>query len=222
MNEIKIAEMVKAVLREVQALAGEGPAEIPAKIPVELSARHVHLSQADVDRLFSGSLTPARELSQPGQFLAKERVRLIGPKGVIDNVAVLGPARESSQVEISLTDARNLGVDAPVRQSGDTLLSPGIVLASGTGITALEEGVIAAGRHIHMPEAYARARNLRDRDLVAVRIGSRRPVVMEDVLVRISPEFELAMHIDLDEGNGCGWEPGCTGELLNPEVEYHA
>lgn len=207
--------LVQHILETVMARLDHGP---PA-IPVELSARHAHLSQADIDQLFSGTLTVEKELSQPGQFLCRERVRLIGPKGVIDNVALLGPAREKSQVEISLTDARILGVDAPVRQSGDIASTPGIVLASSTGIVGLEDGVIVAGRHIHMPGENARQLHLRDGDRVKVHIDSKRPVIMEDVLVRVSDDFKLSMHIDFDEGNGCGWEKGTCGTIV-PKKEY--
>ena len=196
----KIADQVIAELRR-----------LTPSVPVELSARHAHLSQKDIDTLFKGQLTYAKPLSQPGQFLSKERVRLIGPKGVLDNVAVLGPARPESQVEISLTDARVLGISAPVRNSGDVNETPGIILASANGIVGLEKGVIVASRHIHMgPEDAARF-GLRDKDRVRVRMESVRPVVLEDVLVRISENSDLAMHIDVDEGNACGWERGLPG-----------
>ncbi len=187
---------------------------IGKKVPIELSARHVHLSEDDVMKLFGTPLTMVRELSQPGQFLCAERVRLIGPKGVIDNVAVLGPARKSSQVEISKTDARSLGIDAPVRQSGDTNKSPGIVLSSQSNIVALEEGVIVAARHIHMSPEDAKEFDLVDNDMVQVHIDTDRPVVLEDVRVRVNPEFKLAMHIDLDEGNSAGWTSKTTGIIL--------
>ena len=196
----KIVDQVIAGLKET----------IPA-IPVELSARHVHLCQKDIDTLFKGELTYAKPLSQPGQFLSKERVRLIGPKGVLDNVAVLGPARPESQVEISLTDARVLGITAPVRNSGDVNETPGVILASPNGIVGLEKGVIVASRHIHMGPGDAVRFGLKDNDRVRVRMDSTRPVVMEDVLVRISDNSDLAMHIDIDEGNACGWEQGLPG-----------
>ncbi len=195
-------------------------AEIPAganadgPIPVELSGRHVHLSEKDAVALFGASLTHARDLSQPGQFLAKERVRLIGPKGVIDNVAVLGPVRSASQVEISKTDARILGTDALVRQSGDTDGTPGIILASQTGIVGLEEGLIVASRHIHMSPEDAMRFRVADNDLVSVRIDGDRPVILEDVLVRVHGQFRLAMHIDPDEGNSSGWNSSVTGTIV--------
>ena len=206
MNEVLVQDVLGKVMAELDRMQ--------LTIPVELSARHVHLSQTDIDQLFSGKLTPVKELSQPNQFVCRERVRLIGPKGIIDNVAVLGPARAKSQVEISLTDARTLGIEAPIRQSGDTFASPGIALASATGIIGLAEGVIVAGRHIHMPGKYAEQFNFKDRDLVRVHIDSKRPVTMEDVLIRVSDDFKLSMHIDFDEGNACAWEPGVQGIII--------
>ncbi len=183
-------------------------------IPVELSARHVHLSEQDALELFGKPLTPVRELSQPGQFLCEERVRLIGPKGVMDNVAVLGPARSSSQVEISNTEARTLGIKAPVRQSGDVTGTPGIILASQTGIVGLEEGVIVAARHIHMAPEDGEKFGVKDNDRVCVRLESDRPVILEDVVCRVHPEFKLAMHIDPDEGNSAGWNKSVTGKIV--------
>lgn len=219
MNEKAIAQILEGVLKGVMdQRAQSGSACSPAlsgdTIPVELSARHAHLSEADAMELFGGPLTPARELSQPGQFLCKERVRLIGPKGVMDNVAVLGPSRGSSQVELSKTDARILGVNAPVRQSGHIEGTPGLILASQTGIVGLEEGVIVASRHIHMNPEDARRFGVTDNALVNVHVGGERPAVLEDVLVRVSENFNLAMHIDVDEGNGFGWTKNLTGTIV--------
>ncbi len=184
-------------------------------IPVELSARHVHLSEADAVALFGSALTPARELSQPGQFLCKERVRLVGPKAVIDNVAVLGPSRGSSQVEISKTDARALGIDAPVRHSGDTTGTPGVILASPSHALALEEGVIVAARHIHMTPEDAQRLCVADGDMVSVRLDGERPVVLEGVKARVNAQFRLALHIDSDEGNGSGWSSARSAVIAN-------
>ncbi len=190
---------------------------VSKSIPVELSARHVHLCQEDVDQLFGGVLTEDRELSQPGQFLCKEKVRLIGPKNIIDRVAVLGPVREESQVEISMTDARVLGIIAPLRQSGDIKGTPGIVLASTQGITSLSQGAIVAGRHIHMPPADAVRFGVSDGELVSVHVKGSRPVIMDDVLVRVNDNFNLAMHIDLDEGNACGCVNGTEAIIVDSE-----
>lgn len=222
MNENAIRELLEGVIKNVLAQQGapavqNGPdasCGMSDPIPVELSARHAHLSEADVMALFGAPLTPARELSQPGEFLCKERVRLIGPKGVIDNVAVLGPARKSSQVEISQTDARSLGINAPVRQSGDVDGTPGVILASEKNVVALEKGLIVASRHIHMTPEDARRFCVQDKDLVSVRIESERPVILEDVLVRVNPNFALSMHIDFDEGNGSGWNKKVYGVIV--------
>lgn len=221
MNEKVINEILGAVIQSVVDEMKKGaPVAAPEcvvsddTIPVELSARHVHLSEADAIELFGHPLTPVRDLSQPGQFLAEERVRLIGPKGVMDNVAVLGPSRGSTQVEVSNTDARTLGVKAPVRQSGDTKGTPGIVLASQTGLVGLEEGVIVASRHIHMSPEDAKRFCVADNDKVCVHLDSERPVTLEDVLVRVNPNFKLAMHIDPDEGNGSGWNKKVTGRIV--------
>ncbi len=219
MNEKAIHDILEGVLKNVLEQLGERkPAATNGRavceaIPVELSARHVHLSEEDAVALFGGPLTPVRELSQPGQFLCKERVRLIGPKGVMDNVAVLGPARSSSQVEISKTDARILGVEAPVRQSGDTTGTPGIILASDTGIVGMEEGVIIAARHIHMSPEDAKKFGVCDKDKVDVHFDSERPLTLKNVLVRVNDGFKLAMHIDPDEGNSAGWNKNVTGRI---------
>jgi len=183
-------------------------------IPVELSARHVHLSEKDAIALFGAPLTHARDLSQPGQFLCNERVRIIGPKGVMDNVAILGPSRGCSQVEISKTDARALGVEAPVRQSGDTAGSPGIILSSKTALVGIPEGVIVASRHVHMTPEDAARFGVADGDMVDVSLDSERPVVLRDTLVRVSSKFSLAMHIDADEGNAAGWNKKVTGTIV--------
>ncbi len=230
MNEQAIKDIVEGIVKSVlRTQDGVMPSCPPqagcaprtgegGPIPVEISARHVHLSEQDALALFGGPLTPDRPLSQPGQFLSKERVRLIGPRGVIDNVAILGPSRGRSQAEVSKTDARILGVEAPVRQSGDTKGAPGVILASRTGIVGLEEGLIVASRHIHMaPEDAARFR-VKDKDLVCVRLEGDRPAVFEDVLVRVDPSFKLAMHIDADEGNGSGWRAGVTGTITGKKV----
>ncbi|MBI4806558.1 MAG: phosphate propanoyltransferase [Desulfovibrio sp.] len=220
MYEKAVQDILEGILRNVvEQLGDQNSSELPCfdvfeAIPVELSARHVHLSEKDALALFGGPPTPVRELSQPGQYLCKERVRLIGPKAVIDNVAVLGPVRGSSQVEISRTDARTLGTDTPVRQSGDTAGTPGIILASQTGIVGLEEGLIVAARHIHMTPQEAKRFGVSDNERVCVRLNGERPVILEDVVVRVSDTFSLAMHIDLDEGNSAGWNANVSGRII--------
>jgi len=221
MNNKAISDVLELVLKNVIAeLEGKQQTETatPAircceSIPIELSARHAHLSEEDAFALFGGPLTPVRELSQPNQFLCKERVRLIGPKGVMDNVAVLGPSRPSSQIEISQTDARSLGIDAPVRQSGDTKGTPGIVLASTSGIVGLEEGVIIAARHIHMSVEDAQRLGVSDKDKVSIHLDTERPITLNEVLIRVNKDFRLAMHIDPDEGNSAGWNKAVSGRI---------
>ena len=220
MDEQTVRTLVEGIVRSVVREAGcLAPGAVAASgsgeaVPVEISARHVHLSEGDALALFGGPLTPVRELSQPGQFLCKERVRLIGPKAVMDNVAVLGPARGQSQVEVSRTDARILGAAPPVRQSGDVEGTPGIILASQTGIVGLGQGLIVAMRHIHMSPEDARRFGVADKDLVSVRIEGERPVILEDVLVRVHESFRLALHIDPDEGNSSGWTGGAAGRIV--------
>lgn len=224
MKENIVEDIIKLVMEQLDgvsntALTWPEKAVNTDPIPVELSARHVHLSEEDAMTLFGNPLTFARDLSQPGQFLCKERVRLIGPRGVIDNVAVLGPSRGESQVEISKTDARTLGTETPVRQSGDVKGTPGIILASQTGIVGLEQGLIVAGRHIHMTTADAQKFGVSNKDMVSVHLDGDRPVILEDVLVRINDSFSLAMHIDLDEGNGSGWKKNISGRIVSKNKE---
>lgn len=218
--QIIVEKVVRTVLSEKKPAPDHGCAGAGIAIPVELSARHVHLSEADALALFGAPLTAVRPLSQPGQFLCKERVRLIGPKGVMDNVAILGPARSSSQVELSKTDGRILGIDLPVRQSGDTSHTPGIILASQKGIVGLEEGAIVAARHIHMTPDEAARLGVADNDRVSVRLDTDRPVILEDVVVRVSDTFRLAMHIDSDEGNSAGWKDGVNGIIVGKGGSY--
>ncbi|ACZ18316.1 phosphate propanoyltransferase [Thermanaerovibrio acidaminovorans] len=184
--------------------------------PVEASGRHVHLSGPHVAALFGEGhvLSPARPLSQPGQFLCEERVTLVGPKGEIRNVAVLGPERGRTQVEVSLTDGAALGIQVPVRESGQVEGTPGVLLVGPRGEVQLEEGLIAALRHIHMDPLDAALLQVRDGQTVSVRVEGDRPVIFEQVLVRVSPKFQLAMHIDYDEANACGYRMGVRGRLV--------
>ena len=183
-------------------------------IELEASGRHVHLTREAALTLFGHPLTPKRPLSQPGQFVCQERVRLVTPKGSIDRVAVLGPERMACQVELSATDCVALGIDAPVRLSGDTAGSPGIVLESESGQIRLSEGVIIAQRHIHMTPEDARVRGLSDRATVQLRTLTRRPLTFEEVIVRVSPEFRTYAHLDYDEANACGFRKGDLGMIV--------
>ena len=165
--------------------------------------------------LFGHGLTPARPLSQPGQYLARERVTVVGPKGEFANVAVLGPERSAGQVEVSLTDARHLGLEVPLRLSGDVKDSPGILLRGEKGCVTLEEGVIAAQRHIHLTPEDAKKFGVRDKQTVKLQVYTARPVIFEDVAVRVSPKFASYVHLDYDEANGCGFRKGDLGRILS-------
>ena len=184
-------------------------------VPLEASGRHVHITAGQAQILFGHNLTPDRPLSQPGQFLSKERITVKGPKGEFQNVAVLGPERKGAQVEISLTDARSLGLKPPVRLSGDTAESPGCTLVGPCGSVELRSGVIAAKRHIHLTPADASRFGVADRQVVRLQTFTARPAVFEDVTVRISPDFAAAVHLDYDEANACGFQNGDWGRILS-------
>jgi len=183
-------------------------------LPLEASGRHVHVTKEQAMTLFGHGLTSKRPLSQPGQFLAEERVTVIGPKGEFHNVAVLGPERPEAQVEISLTDARTLGLDAPVRISGDVQGSPGAVLAGTVGRVSLTRGVIAAQRHIHLTPADAARFGVKDQQTVKLQTFTDRPLIFEEVAVRVRPDFASFVHLDYDEANACGFRPGDLGRIL--------
>lgn len=183
-------------------------------VELEASGRHVHVTKEQALILFGHPLTPKRPLSQPGQYLANERVTVRGPKGEFTNVAVLGPERKAGQVEISLTDARTLGVEAPVRLSGDVKNSPGITLRGEKGSVTLPEGVIAAKRHIHLTPEDAEKFRVKDKQMVRLQTYTARPVVFDDVAVRVSTDFASYVHLDYDEANACGFQKGDLGRIL--------
>ena len=183
-------------------------------VPLEASGRHVHITKEQAFALFGHPLTEKRPLSQPGQFLANERVTVAGPKGRLENVAVLGPERKAGQVEISLTDGRMLGIVPPVRMSGNVGGTPGAVLLGPKGRVELTRGVIAAQRHIHLTPADAARFGVRDGQAVSLQTFTDRPVVFEAVAVRVSPEFAAAVHLDYDEANACGFRSGDFGRIL--------
>lgn len=183
-------------------------------IPLEASGRHVHLTKEAAFALFGHDLTAKRELSQPGQFLAQERVSLITPKGRMDNVAVLGPCRSACQVELSQTDCIALGLHAPVRLSGKVKDTPGITLQCGEKRVVLPDGVIVAMRHIHMSPEDARLRGLQDGNRVRLKVLTERPVTFEEVPLRVSPQYTTFAHLDYDEANGCGFRQGDLGRIL--------
>ncbi|HZV55236.1 MAG TPA: acetate/propionate family kinase [Rhodocyclaceae bacterium] len=206
-------ETLRAIERSEITLAIKDQQNEP--IPIEVSAHHVHLSQADVDKLFGAGheLTPEHELSQPGQFACKEQVNLVGPKGKISKVRVLGPTRKETQVEIAMTEQFKLGIQAPIRESGDLTNTPGIVLEGAVGPVAIPRGVICAQRHIHMSPDDAMRFRLRDKYVVRVRVEGERELIFGDVVVRVNPNYRLAMHIDTDEGNAANIRTGMLGYI---------
>ena len=183
-------------------------------IELEASGRHVHVTKDQAIRLFGHPLTPERPLSQPGQFLAKERVSVVGPKGRFQKVAVLGPERKEAQVEMSFTDGRSLGIDLPVRLSGDVAGTPGAILEGPAGRVTLEQGALAAQRHIHMTPADAAHFGVKDKQVVKLQTFTSRPVIFEDVPVRVREDFATYAHLDYDEANACGFAPGSLGRIL--------
>lgn len=186
------------------------------KVPIGVSARHVHLSVEHVQKLFGeeAALTELKPLSQPKQYAANETVAIHGPKGSFPKVRILGPARSSTQVEISRSDAFALGIAAPVRESGNIAGTPGIRIVGPAGEIILEQGVIVAARHIHLHTSDAERWRIADKALLRVRVGGERGLVFERVLARVSEFFALDMHIDTDEGNAAGAATGDWGEIL--------
>lgn len=185
---------------------------------VEISARHVHVSEADLETLFGKGykLTPKKDLSQPGQFACEERVTVVGPKKELAGVSILGPCRPATQVELSLTDARSIGVKAPIRESGDIKDSGACKLVGPCGEVELTEGVIAAKRHIHMTVADGEKYGITDKQIVSVKIPTAdRSLIFEDVVARVSDSYALAMHLDTDEANAAAIPGSCTGIILD-------
>lgn len=173
------------------------------KIPIEASGRHIHLSKKEADILFGKdyNFTITKKLSQIGEYACKERIRLIGPKGMLENVVIIGPLREKTQVEISLTDSKILGVEGILKNSGSIENTPGILLSNGEKIIRVDQGVIIAKNHLHMNKKEANILNVKDKDVIKVKIYSKRPLIFEDVTVRVQENFCLSMHIDYDEAN---------------------
>lgn len=183
-------------------------------IEMEASGRHVHVTKQQAQQLFGHGLTPDRPLSQPGQWVAKERVTVVGPKGQFHNVAVLGPERKEAQVEISLTDGRVLGIQPPVRPSGSVKDSPGALLRGSCGEVTLSQGVIAAQRHIHITPQDAQKFDVKDKQVVRLQTYTARPLIFDDVLVRVSDDFATRVHLDFDEANACGYKHADLGRIL--------
>jgi len=187
------------------------------EVLVETSARHVHVTQEVLETLFGKGyeLTKKKDLSQPGQYACAERVDIVGPKKTLSGVSILGPVRPETQVELSLTDARSIGVAAPIRESGDIAGSGACKMVGPCGEVELSEGVIVAKRHIHMTTADAAAMGLTDKQVVSVKVPSNgRNLIFGDVVVRVSDKYALAMHIDTDESNAGAIAPNTMGEII--------
>ena len=210
-NEVeRITRMVLAAIENTKE------SETRMTVPVGVSARHIHLTQQDVEKLFGEGyqLTKKQEL-MGGQFAANEQCTVVGLKlRAIENVRILGPVRKQSQVEISATDARALGVNAPLRQSGDIKGSAPVALVGPKGVVYLDEGCIVAARHIHMTPTQAASVSLRDGDCVSVRMGNERGAVLDNVKIRVDESFSLEMHIDTDEANACQVKQGDLAAII--------
>lgn len=224
MNEKIIKEIITQVINDYnkEIMTGKGTSLIEETkcrsenpVPVETSARHVHLSQEDLEMLFGKgyTLTKKKDISQPGQYLCEERVSLIGPKGKIDRVAVLGPVRKHTQIEISLTDSRLLGVKAPVRLSGDLANSADLFIQAGDKMICANKSVIVAQNHLHLSCEEARLYDLKDGQKIKIKMDTIRPITFDDVIVRVSDKAKLSFHIDYDEGNACGFVNGDLGYI---------
>lgn len=188
------------------------------EVLVEISARHAHVTDEHLEVLFGkgATLTPKKDLSQPGQFASVERIDVVGPRGTIKGVSILGPTRPETQIEVSLTDARTLGITALVRMSGSIEGTNGCKLVGPNGEVTIEKGVIAAKRHIHLSDEEAKEYDLHDNDEVLVKINSEqdRSLIFDDVVVRVKSSFKAAMHIDTDEANAAGLTQAVMGEII--------
>lgn len=209
-----INDIVREVVRRVQSQLG---------VEVEAIERHVHLSRQDIDALFGKGyqLTKAKDLSQPGQFICKERINLVGPKGTLKNVIILGPERQETQVEVSGTDALTLGIKVPVRQSGHISETPGILIMNGVKSLRISKGLIIAKRHVHLTLEDAERFCVTNGEIVQVKINGERPLIFDDVVIRIHSNFATFMHIDYDEANACGYRKGIRGTIIKKTGDNH-
>jgi acetate kinase len=212
-------ETIRALSRDYLVRASEACRREP--VLVEVSAHHIHLAQPHVEALFGPGhqLTKHADLSQPGQFACKEQLAIVGPKGRIERVRVLGPTRKATQVEIAMTEQFKLGIHPPIRESGDIDGSPGCTLEGPAGSVTIDKGVICALRHIHMTPADALRYGLKDKCTVRVRVPGDREVVFGDVRIRVDPNFALAMHIDTDEANAANLRTGAQGFIVEIQQE---
>jgi len=186
------------------------------KILIETSARHVHVTKEHLEILFGkgATLTHKKDLSQPGQFACEERVRVEGPKRALDGVSILGPERPATQVEISLSDARSIGVAAPIRESGDVTGSAPVKIVGPAGEIEISEGVIVAKRHIHLTPADAEKFGVADKEIVQVKVEGERALIFDEVVCRVSDKFAPAMHVDTDESNAAALSGVVYGEII--------
>jgi putative phosphotransacetylase len=185
-------------------------------VPVGMSNRHIHLSKEHLEILFGEGfeLTKMKDLSQPGQYAANEKVDIVGPKGTLKGVRILGPVRKETQIEISITDGFVLGVNPPVRDSGDLAGSPGAKIIGPKGEVEIDKGIIAAARHIHMHTTDAEKFGVVDKDIVSVKIEGKRGLTFDNVLVRVHKDYALEMHVDIDEGNAASLKNGSMVEVI--------
>lgn len=198
--------LMQALLKAVQEASKENAASTAAGVPVGISNRHIHLSQADLDQLFGAGyqLTPMKELSQPGQFACKETVTICGPKGAIEKVRVLVPVRKETQIEIVAGDCFKLGVKAPAKLSGDLAGTPGITVVGPRGSVQTAQGLIVAQRHIHMAPADAQAYGVQDGQIVKIRVSGLRGGIYDNVAIRVTTSSKLECHLDTEEANAMG------------------
>jgi len=226
MEIVTQAELVRKISEEVARRLGGAPVQASATapsalaqgiVPVGISARHVHVTEAQVEILFGpgAKLKPMKPLSQPGQFAAEETVTLVSPRGrTIERVRILGPARNDTQVELSQTDCIFLGIEAPVRASGDHRGSGGILIVGPKGHLAIQTGVIRANRHLHLHTSEAAVLRLKDNDEIAVHLDGDRPATLYGVQVRVSDKFPADLHLDTDDGNAIGLKTGATARIV--------
>ncbi|MEI8216694.1 MAG: phosphate propanoyltransferase [Eubacteriales bacterium] len=186
------------------------------KIVVGISNKHMHISREDLDTLFGKGyeLKVFKELGQPGQYAAEEKLDIVGPKGTIKGIRILGPIRPKTQIELALSDARAIGINAPIRESGDVAGSPGAKLIGPLGEVEIKEGVIIALRHIHLTEEEAKAANVKDKEFVSLRFEGPRAVTFDNVLIRVNVNFSGEIHLDTDEGNAGCVSTGDMGEII--------
>ena len=208
MDKIELEKIVREKIKEMLGDSGD-------EFMVEASGRHIHLSEEHMKHLFGEDykLTPVKDLSQPGQYACKERVRGIGSIGEFSGVVILGPCRNETQIELSLTDCTTIGVKGVIRESGKIEGTPGILIGVGDKFVKIDKGVIVAQRHVHMTPEDAGRLGVKDGEIVKVRVNGRRPLIFDDVLIRVKDSYKLSMHIDYDEANACGFESGTTGSI---------